>query len=210
MNKLSFFIIFFLFFLLNTHSASASPLGPSGLIDLPDTSVFEGTSYDTLGDLKYLRYSKAFIFNNLEGGLIKETSSDNYLFFGKMRLLPDMGYIPSFVAGIADINSSLRNASYFVAASKDISSLGVKLHLGNMWWGEFKNIPGSSRVSDWYAGAELSLFNFTLLGEYHREKSNIGVRINLSPGFFVSGFCRGYENNKFDKIDFQVSYGSKF
>lgn len=195
-------------FMIN--SASASPLGPSGLIDLPDTSIFAGTSYTTSGDLNYLSYSKAFLFNNLEGGMLKETSSDNYLFYGKMRIVPDMGYIPSLALGVADINSSVREPAWYISASKNITSLGLKLHLGNMWWGKFKNIPTSEKVSDWYGGAEFTLFNITFMGEYHRKKTNLGIGMTLSSEFNASVQCRDFDNNNFDKIDYKVSYGARF
>lgn len=192
--------------------SSAAPLGPSGLIEVPTTTISETTSYETIGDLKYLRYSKVFLLNNLEAGGMREMSGadDSFIFYGKMRLLPEAGILPLTAAGIASVGSSSRDPSYFISMSKDLFSLG-RLHFGALRSGKFKALPGSEPATDLFGGLELKVFGIaTVIGEYYREKLNLGLRFNLGPGFFVGAYSRDYETNRFTRLDYHLSYGMSY
>lgn len=192
-----------------TSASAAGPLGPSALIDMPSTAISEATVYDMVGSLKYLSYTKAFLMGNAEAGGIKELSGDNneFMFYGKMRFLPETDFMPKAALGISGIGGNLRDPSYFVAMSKTLSSLGITLHGGYFRQGKIKNISSSTVDSSWYGGAEFSLMGFTLIGEYWKEKVNVGVRMNLSDGLSISAISRDYESNQFEDLNYQIFYG---
>ncbi|PKK92011.1 MAG: hypothetical protein CVV64_00930 [Candidatus Wallbacteria bacterium HGW-Wallbacteria-1] len=199
-----------IFLCVSSIAAHAAPLGPTAIVDMPSTVVSEATSYETSGGLKYISYTKSFLMGNVEAGGIKELtgSDENLIFFGKMRVFPETDIIPMAAVGVTGFGSDVRDPSYYLAISKSLTSFGLTLHGGYFRQGRLKAIPGSSADSSWYGGMEFGLMNtFSLVGEYWKEKVNLGVRMNLGPGLSASAFARDYENNSFDKLDYQISYG---
>jgi hypothetical protein len=189
--------ILFALFLYPSISYSTSFYGLSGMLRIPSAYVGTGMSYYSMSGIHYYSYSKKMFLPNIEVGIKKRNGVDKSIFSAKIELLPDVSVIPALAIGVLDMNDPDVESSFFVTASKKITSLNAKIHAGFIKAGNYKDInlakdifnPASAinhfiqmgnDKKKYFFGLEKSIYNVINLMASYQSNNIVDTGIGIS------------------------------